>query len=62
VRCPVTLACGERTDTVLPQILELMAARLADGRVEVLPVLGHLGPLEDPEAVARSVRAAFGAS
>ncbi|MDP8991911.1 MAG: alpha/beta hydrolase [Actinomycetota bacterium] len=59
VRCPVTLACGEHTDTVGPGMLDLYAERLADARVEVLPGLGHLGPLEDPRAVAASVLAAF---
>lgn len=59
VRCPVTLACGERTDTVGPALLELQAARLSDVRIDVLPGLGHLGPLEDPAAVAASVLAAF---
>ncbi len=60
VRCPVTLACGERTDTVEPGLLQLQAARLADVRIDVLPGIGHLGPLEDPAAVAKSVVAAFG--
>lgn len=59
VRCPVTLACGERTDTVEPELLKLQAARLPDVRRDVLPGLGHLGPLEAPGVVAASILAAF---
>ncbi|GEM_PF-27356 len=59
VRCPVTLACGARTDAFGPQMLALFAARLPSATVEVLPGLGHFGPLEDPDAVAASVAAAL---
>lgn len=57
VRCPVTLACGERTDAFGPSFLELFAARLAAVEQVVLPGLGHFGPLEDPPAVAISLAA-----
>lgn len=59
VRCPVTLACGEHTDTVGPVALERLAARLPEARIEVIGGVGHLGPMEDPEAVASSVERAF---
>jgi pimeloyl-ACP methyl ester carboxylesterase len=59
VRCPVTLACGERTDTVGPARLEPLATRLSDVRLDVVAGLGHLGPMEDPEAVATSIAVAF---
>ncbi len=59
VLCPVTLACGARTDSFGPRLLDRMGARLRDARVEVLPRLGHFGPLEDPVAVGRSVARAF---
>jgi pimeloyl-ACP methyl ester carboxylesterase len=55
VRCPVRLACGARTDAVGGDLLELFAARLPDNTVEVFADLGHFGPLEDPDAVARSL-------
>ena len=59
VRCPVTLACGEHTEVAGPGVLEVHAGRLPHARLDVLEGLGHLGPLEDPGAVAASVRAAF---
>ena len=55
VGCPVTLACGSATDAFGPSVMEALAARLPRARVDVLPGLGHFGPLEDPGAVAQSV-------
>ena len=60
VRCPVTLACGALTDAFGPTIMEADAARLPRSTVEVLPGIGHFGPLERPEVVAESVRRALG--
>jgi pimeloyl-ACP methyl ester carboxylesterase len=60
VACPLTLACGERTEALGPPMLEAMAARAPRARVEVIEGLGHFGPLEDPLRVAASVAAAFG--
>lgn len=58
IRCPVTLACGEQTETFGPAYLTRLATRIPDVRIDVLPHLGHLGPMEDPRAVAASVAAA----
>ncbi len=60
VRCPVTLACGAETDAFGPSIMEAEAARLPRSTVEVLPGIGHFGPMQRPEAVAESVRHALG--
>lgn len=59
VRCPVTLACGADTDAFGPPALAAQAARLPRVRTEALPGLGHLGPLEDPDAVALSILRSF---
>lgn len=59
VRCPVLLAHGEGTEGFGPALIGAQAARLADVRTEVVPGVGHLGPLEDPGAVAASVRRFF---
>jgi pimeloyl-ACP methyl ester carboxylesterase len=40
--------------------MEADAARLPRSTVEVLPGIGHFGPLERPEVVAESVRRALG--
>jgi pimeloyl-ACP methyl ester carboxylesterase len=55
VRCPVTLACGAKTDAMGPDLLAALARRLEDPTTIVLPGLGHFGPLEDPAAAAASV-------
>jgi len=55
IGCPVTLACGAETDAIGPETLRCFARRLAESQVEVFSDLGHFGPLEDPETVARSV-------
>ncbi|MGI9022014.1 MAG: alpha/beta fold hydrolase [Acidimicrobiales bacterium] len=56
VRCPVLLAQGSDSDGLAPATVEAMEARLPDVTTEVLPGLGHFGPLEDPRAVAASIR------
>ncbi len=60
VACPVTLACGAETDSFGPAFLDADAARLPDATVEVLPGIGHFGPLERPAEVAASVARALG--
>lgn len=63
VGCPVTLVWGERTDSPFGSTtLDALAGRLAAARVEAAPGLGHFGPLEDPAAVARSIRSALGST
>lgn len=59
VRCPVTVACGERTDAFDEQALQPVVDRLPDAELQVLPGLGHFGPQQDPAAVARSVLASM---
>jgi pimeloyl-ACP methyl ester carboxylesterase len=60
VACPVTLACGQQTDAFGLEFLEQDAQRLPSSRVEVLPGLGHFGPLQRPAEVAGSILPAFG--
>ncbi|MDQ4131379.1 MAG: alpha/beta hydrolase [Actinomycetota bacterium] len=59
VRCPVTLSRGGRSEAFPPRLAEQIAARLPLASHELHPDLGHLGPLEDPDAVAASTRRAF---
>ena len=55
VDCPVVLACGADSHSFGPAALEQLVERLANGHLEVLPGLGHFGPLEAPSTVADSV-------
>jgi pimeloyl-ACP methyl ester carboxylesterase len=59
VSCPVTLACGADTEAVKPAELATIAARLPDATIRVVAGVGHFGPLEDPAAVAASIRESF---
>lgn len=59
VRCPVTLACGGDSDTITPAVLAVQAEPLPSVRIDVVEGLGHFAPLEDPAAVATSIRRAF---
>ncbi|MDQ3680793.1 MAG: alpha/beta hydrolase [Actinomycetota bacterium] len=56
VMCPVTVACGALTEACPPARAGSHAHRLPGGRSEVLAEVGHLGPLEQPERVATSIR------
>ncbi|MDQ3932244.1 MAG: alpha/beta hydrolase [Actinomycetota bacterium] len=59
IRCPVTLAWGGCSEAFGPHLAKQLVARLPLARTEVLPGLGHLGPVEDPDVVADSVWRAF---
>jgi pimeloyl-ACP methyl ester carboxylesterase len=58
--CPVVFASGRRTDTPFgPDLLESLIGSVPQGRTEVFEDLGHFGPLQDPAAIAASIRRAF---
>jgi pimeloyl-ACP methyl ester carboxylesterase len=59
VGCPVALVCGAETDAFGPRLLRAVAGRLPVASVDVLPGIGHFGPLERPDLVADSVRGAL---
>lgn len=59
VRCPVTLSYGGRGAAFGRDVMEAMAARLGEVRIEEATGLSHFGPLEDPAAVAAAVIRAF---
>jgi pimeloyl-ACP methyl ester carboxylesterase len=56
ITCPVALSCGADTDAFGVSFLEADATQLARSTVEVVPGIGHFGPLEQPLLVAESVR------
>lgn len=55
VRCPVLVVCGEHTDAIPPTLGEMIVERLPDGRLEVMPGVGHFGPMQDPDATVASM-------
>jgi pimeloyl-ACP methyl ester carboxylesterase len=55
VRCPTLVVCGEHTDAIPPPLGEMVAERLPRGRLEVMPGVGHFGPMQDPDATADSM-------
>lgn len=57
VRCPTLIACGERTDAIVPKLGQMIVDRLPDARLEVVPGLGHFGPMQDPTTIAASILA-----
>lgn len=60
VGCPVVVACGSRSEALPPDRAAALAARLPDPRLDVVAGVGHLGPLEDPAAVAASIARTLG--
>jgi pimeloyl-ACP methyl ester carboxylesterase len=62
VRCPVVLACGAHTDAIGPDYCRVLAGKMEKATVEVFDDLGHFGPLESPDEVARSLGSALSPS
>jgi pimeloyl-ACP methyl ester carboxylesterase len=60
IGCPVTFAGGALTEAIARPHLELLAAQVPVAEVEVLPGIGHFGPLEKPRQVAASLVSAVG--
>jgi pimeloyl-ACP methyl ester carboxylesterase len=60
ITCPVVFASGAHTDTPFgPDLLGRLVEGMPQARAEVFDDLGHFGPLQDPPAIAASIRRAF---
>jgi pimeloyl-ACP methyl ester carboxylesterase len=59
IGCPVTVVCGAEFPHFGPEVIAHMAALLPRSTTEVLPGLGHFGPMERPAEVAASILRAF---
>jgi pimeloyl-ACP methyl ester carboxylesterase len=55
VGCPTLVVCGEHTDAIPPSLGEMIVERLPAGRLEVMPGVGHFGPMQDPDATVESM-------
>jgi pimeloyl-ACP methyl ester carboxylesterase len=62
IGCPVSLSCGEHTGAFPARFLRVDAEQLPRATVEVLPGIGHFGPLQRPDLVAGSVDRSFTAT
>jgi pimeloyl-ACP methyl ester carboxylesterase len=60
IACPVGLACGADTDAFGPSFLKADATQLRRSTIEVIPGIGHFGPLQRPVLVAESVLRTLG--
>jgi len=61
IGCHVNLGCGEDTDAFGRPFLDADAGQLRHSTVEVIPGVGHFGPLQRPALVAEAVARAFDA-
>ena len=59
IGCPVTVVRGARSTPGPASFADDLAVRFPHGTLEAHEELGHFGPLEDPEAMARSVLASL---
>lgn len=57
ITCPVLLLFGEHDQVVPPGNAQLLAEKLPNARVKILPNVGHLFPIEDPGATVEVIRA-----
>jgi pimeloyl-ACP methyl ester carboxylesterase len=55
VLCPTIVVCGEQTDAIPQRLGEMIVERLPQGRLEVMPNVGHFGPMQDPKATVASM-------
>jgi len=55
VRVPALILFGEHDRVVPPANAELMAEKLPDARVEILPDAGHMFPVEAPDAAVEAI-------
>jgi pimeloyl-ACP methyl ester carboxylesterase len=53
----VRVVCGERSTDIGPTLARAIADRLPNGRLEVVPGVGHFGPQQDPDAAVASMLA-----
>jgi pimeloyl-ACP methyl ester carboxylesterase len=55
IQVPTRILFGEFDMVVPPGNAELMAAKIADAQVKIIPATGHIFPIEDPEATINAI-------
>ena len=56
IRVPTLILFGQHDRVVPPGNGELMANKIPDPQVEIIPNTGHMFPIEDPPAAAKKIR------
>jgi len=57
IACPALLMHGALTPEPFPSLMAQLARRIPDARLETVAEVGHLAPMERPEAVAQAILA-----
>jgi 3-oxoadipate enol-lactonase len=55
IAVPTLCLAGEDDTTAAPSVVQKMAAKIPGARFEVMPGIGHLGPVESPESFVAAV-------
>lgn len=55
IQVPALILFGEHDKVVPPGNADLMASKLPDARIKILPGVGHIFPIEDPEATVEAM-------
>jgi len=55
ITIPVLILFGEQDQVVPPGNADLMAQKLSNAQIKILPGTGHMFPIEDPEATVKAV-------
>jgi pimeloyl-ACP methyl ester carboxylesterase len=55
IQVPTLILFGEFDRVVPPGNADLMAAKIADAQIEIIPATGHIFPIEDPAATVNAI-------
>jgi 3-oxoadipate enol-lactonase/4-carboxymuconolactone decarboxylase len=55
IQVPTLILFGEFDMVVPPGNADLMAAKIADAQIEIIPATGHIFPIEDPAATVNVI-------
>lgn len=55
ITCPVLILFGEHDKVVPPGNADLLARKLPNAQVKILPGVGHVFPIEDPQATVEAM-------
>lgn len=56
IRVPTLILFGDKDRVVPPENADLMAGKISNAKVQILPDTGHLFPIENPSATASAIK------